>query len=77
MLACAESNFSNFTFEYLREKEFLRKTSLVCLTGAQMGSIHEKNRGQQSRDTTPLRFVNYCPQASGQTIKFAAGSGYG
>ena len=42
-----------------------------------MGSIHEKNRGQQSRDTTPLRFVNYCPQASGQTIKFAAGSGYG
>ena len=55
MLACAESNFSNFKFEYLRENEFLRKTILACLSGAQMGSIHEKNRGRKSRDTAPLR----------------------
>ena len=25
VLACAESNFSNFKFEYLREKEFFKK----------------------------------------------------
>ena len=54
MLACAESNFSNFKFKYLCENEFLRKTILACLSGAQMGSIHEKNRGQKSRDTAPL-----------------------
>ena len=39
----AESNFSNFEFEYLRENEFLSKTILACLSGAQMGSIYEKN----------------------------------
>ena len=55
MLACAESNFSNFKIEYLRENEFLRKTILACLSGAQMGSIHEKNRGRKSRDTAPLK----------------------
>ena len=44
-------------FEYLRENEFLRKTILACLSGAQMGSIHEKNRGQKSRDTAPLTAV--------------------
>ena len=55
MLACAESNFSNFKFEYLCENEFLRKTILACLSGAQMGSIHEKkNRGRKSRDTALL-----------------------
>ena len=54
MLACAELIFSNFKFEYLRENEFLRKTILACLSGAQMGSIHEKNRGKKSRDTAPL-----------------------
>ena len=42
MLACAESNFPNFKFEYLRENEFLRKTILACLSGAQMGLICEK-----------------------------------
>ena len=54
MLACVESNFSNFKFEYLRENEFLRKTILACLSGAQMGLINEKNRVQKSRDTAPL-----------------------
>ena len=48
MLACAESNFSNFKFEYLRENEFLRKTILACLSGAQMGSIHENKRSKIS-----------------------------
>ena len=42
MLACAESFFSNFKFENLRENEFLRKTILACLSGGQMGSINEK-----------------------------------
>ena len=54
MLASAESNFSNFKFEYLRENEFKKKTISACLSGAQMGSIHEKNRGRKSRDTGPL-----------------------
>ena len=57
MLACAESNFSNFKFEYLRENEFLRKTILVCLSGVQMGLINEKNRVRKSRDTAPLKVV--------------------
>ena len=58
MLACAESNFSNFKFEYLRKNEFLRKTILACLSGDQMGLINEKNRGKKSRDTAPLRRMN-------------------
>ena len=49
-----ESYFLNFKFEYLCENEFLRKTILACLSGAQMGSIHEKNRGRKSRDNAPL-----------------------
>ena len=46
-----------FKFEYLHENEFLRKTILACLSGVQMGSILEKNRGRKSRDTAPLRYV--------------------
>ena len=42
MLACAELNFSNFKFEYLRENEFVSKTILACLSGDQLGSINEK-----------------------------------
>ena len=55
MLACAESNFSSFKFEYLRENELLRKTILASLSGDQMGLINEKNSVQKSRDTAPLR----------------------
>ena len=40
--------------EYLRENEFLSKTILACLSGAQMGSIHEIKNGKKSRDTAPL-----------------------
>ena len=54
MLACVESNFFNFKFEYLRENEFLRKTIIACLSMDQMGSINEKNRCRKSRDTAPL-----------------------
>ena len=57
MLACAESNFSNFNIDYLRENKFLRKTILTSLSGAQMGSIMKKNIGQKSRDTAPLKKV--------------------
>ena len=58
VLDCAESNVSNFKFENLRENEFLRKIILTCLSGAQMGSIHEKNRGRKSRDTAPLKLAS-------------------
>ena len=54
MLACAEPNFSKFKFEYLRENEFL-----ACSSGDQMGSINEKNRGQKSLDTAPLRYISF------------------
>ena len=36
-------------------KRIFQKTILACLSGAQMGSIHEKNRGRKSRDTAPLQ----------------------
>ena len=52
MLACAELNFFNFKFEYPHENEFLRKTILAYLSGAQMGSIHEKN--EKNLQTLPL-----------------------
>ena len=49
VLVCTESNFFNFKLEYLRENEFL--------SGAQMGWIHEKNRGRKSRDTAPFKVM--------------------
>ena len=36
--------------------DYLFKNTLGCLSGAQMGSNHEKNRGRNSRDTLPLRY---------------------
>ena len=33
---------------------------LACLSGAQMGSNHEKNRGQKSCDTLALKTILYC-----------------
>ena len=33
LLVCAESNFSNFKFDYLWENELFSKTFLVCLSG--------------------------------------------
>ena len=40
--------------KYLHENEFLRKHILTCLSGAQMGLIHEKN-AKKSRDTATLK----------------------
>ena len=42
MLHAAESNFSNFVIEFLGEIETKFENTLTCLSGAQMGSIHEK-----------------------------------
>ena len=53
-LACEESNFLNLKFEYLCKIEFLRKTILACLSGAQMGSIHEKQIEVENLVTLPL-----------------------
>ena len=39
----AESLFSNFVIEYLGEIEIEFENTLACLSGAQMGSNHEKN----------------------------------
>ena len=55
VLVCAELNFFNFNFEYLRESEFLRKIILAYLSWARMGSIHENNWGKKSHDTASLK----------------------
>ena len=39
----AESIFSKFVIEYLNEIETEFENTLACLSGAQMGSNHEKN----------------------------------
>ena len=51
-----ESNFSNFVIEYLNKIETEFENTLSCLSGAQMGSNHEKNGGRKSRDTLPLNY---------------------
>ena len=50
----AESEFSNFTIEYLGESKTEFKNTSVWLSGTWMGSNHEKNWGRKSRDTLPL-----------------------
>ena len=54
VLACVESNStqadtvrSQIFREYLRENEFLSKTILAYLSGAQMASIHEIKKWQK------------------------------
>ena len=47
------------TTEFLKNLNILAKSkpfenTLPCLSGEQMGSNHEKNRGRKSRDTLPL-----------------------
>ena len=59
MLHTAESNFSNFVIEYLGEIETEFKNALACLSGAQMGSNHEKTGCRKSRDTLPLSLIEY------------------
>ena len=50
----AELIFSNFGIEYLGEIKTEFKTASACLSGAQMGSNHERTGGRKSRDTLPL-----------------------
>ena len=72
MLACTKSNFSNFKFKYryLRKNELLRKTNLACLSGAQMCSINEKNRGRKSRDIAPSIIKNVLKNLIIQELEF-------
>ena len=57
VLACAESHTYIFR-EYLSENECIRKRNILnCLSGAQMGSIHEKN-ATKSLDTATLSYAN-------------------
>ena len=44
--------------EYLSKIETESEKTLACLTGARMGSNHEKIEGRKSRDTLPLRLVD-------------------
>ena len=41
-------------YSYLGEIETKFENTLAYLSGAQMGSNHEKNDGRKSRDTLPL-----------------------
>ena len=51
----AKSIFSNFEIEYLGEIE--TENILACLSGAQMGSNHEKNWRSKISWHTPLRIT--------------------
>ena len=48
------SKFSNKTFEYLRENEFLRETILTCLSGAQTGWINAITKMLKTLVTLPI-----------------------
>ena len=51
----AEWNFSNFEIEYLGEIETEFENTLACLSGAQMGSNHEKNWRSKISWHTPFK----------------------
>ena len=46
--------WTDITPPYLGEIKTEFENTLACLSGAQMGSNHEKNGGRKSRDTLPL-----------------------
>ena len=48
----------NFVIEYLSEIKPEFENTLLCLSGAQMGSNQEKNGGLKSRDTLPLCLIS-------------------
>ena len=54
----AELIFSNFVIKYLGEIETEFENTSACLSGAQMGSNHEKTGVQKSCDTLPLSNVD-------------------
>ena len=51
---CVAHRGDNFAIEYFDEIETKFENNLVCISGAQMGSNHEKTRGRKSRETLPL-----------------------
>ena len=51
---CAESDFSNIKFEYLRENRFFRKAILACFSGPRWVGFMEIKKCQKSRDTATL-----------------------
>ena len=64
MLACAESDSaqantvrSRIFREYLHENEFLSKTILACLSGAQMASFHEIKKWQKISWHCPFNYL--------------------
>ena len=57
MLHTAESIFSNFVIEYLGEIETEFENTSACLSGAQMGSNHEKNWRSKISWHTPFKNV--------------------
>ena len=59
MLAWAVLNFLNLKLEFLLENEFLRKTVLACLFGAQIGWINELQICQKSRDIATLKCATW------------------
>ena len=61
----ANTALSGIFREYLRENEFLCKTILACLSGAQMASY--KKNGKKSRDTVPLMYYNFAKVPVSQT----------
>ena len=52
-------NFLNLKLEFLLENEFLRKTVLACLFGAQMGWINELQKCQKSRYIATLKCATW------------------
>ena len=53
---CYDAHWGDhFVIEYLGENETEIENTLGCLSGAQMGMNHEKNKGQKSRDKLPLK----------------------
>jgi hypothetical protein len=48
---------TTFEFEYLSQFEMEIENILGLESGAHMGLIHEKNRGEKSRATVPLRKI--------------------
>ena len=52
--AQANTDRSRIFREFLSENEFLSKTILACLLGAQMDSIHEINKMPKNLVTLPL-----------------------
>ena len=62
MLACTESHLFR---EYIGENEFLSKTILTCLSGAQKCSIHEMKKWQKNRDTATLSDKLICKAPPG------------